>query len=145
MPTRPSRSDAQPRPGRGPIIAGVVIAVLGVLAAVGITVAPPGSLPGEPDSGPQQLTQVPRDATECTTGDAIGGVSQSFSGSQVTSCGFAEAMRSAYGEQPVRGERVQITVNSPVSQQAYDMTCSGSAVVECTGGQNARIYLRIAG
>lgn len=136
---------ARPRSGGGLIAAGVVIALLGLLAAVGIILAPAGSLPFDKPSqnSPAALAQVPPEATECTVGGPIGGVAKSYSGSQVTSCGFAEAMRRAYGGQSERGAEVQLTVNSPVSQQDYDMTCVGSQVITCTGGESARIYLEL--
>lgn len=135
------------RSGGGLFAAGVVIALLGLLAAVLITLAPAGSLPFDDAGdgpGPGRLGKVPDGATECTVGAPIGGVARSYSGSEVTSCGFAEAMRQAYGKQGDRGTKVTMTVNSPVSQQDYDMTCDGSRVITCTGGQNARIYLELA-
>lgn len=138
---------ARSRSGGGMFAAGIVIALLGLLAAVLITLAPAGSLPfddADGGSGAGQLDKVPADATECTVGPPVGGVAKSYSGSEITSCGFAEAMRQAYGKQGDRNTKVTMTVNSPVSRQDYDMTCVGSRVITCTGGENARIYLELA-
>lgn len=140
-------TEERPRSGGGLIATGVVIALLGVLAAVLITLAPSGSLPFDDPGdgpGPDTLEQVPAGATECTSGGPIGGVAKSFSGSEVTSCGFAEAMRQTYGQQDQRNTKVTMTVNSPVSEQDYEMTCDGSKVITCTGGQNAKIFLELA-
>lgn len=144
MPARSNQHAARSRSGGGLIAVGVVIAILGVLAAVAITLAPVGLIPGDhAGDGVGEDDQVPQGAPACTNGPPIGGVAQSFSGSEVTSCGFAEAMRQAYGNQGVRNAEVQLGVTSPVSGDSYQMTCKGSQVITCTGGQNARIYLQL--
>ncbi|WP_280397402.1 hypothetical protein [Nocardia carnea] len=59
----------------------------------------------------------------------------------VTSCEFAEQVRLAYLDQPVRDGTVSVAASSPVTGQTYRMTCTGGSVVECTGGNNAVVYL----
>ena len=54
-----------------------------------------------------------------------------------TSCPFAENTQSAYAEAD-GGHHVQ--VYSPVTGQTYSMTCSGTALVTCKGGTDARVY-----
>lgn len=54
---------------------------------------------------------------------------------------FAEQVRLAYLGQPVREGTVSVAATSPVTGQTYRMTCTGGAVVECTGGNNAVVYL----
>ena len=54
-----------------------------------------------------------------------------------TSCPFAENTQSAYAEAD-EGHHVQ--VYSPVTGQTYSMTCSGTALVTCKGGTDARVY-----
>jgi serine/threonine protein kinase len=55
----------------------------------------------------------------------------------VTSCPFAENTRSAYAE--ADGHH-KIEVYSPVTGVTYEMTCSGTSLVTCTGGKGAAVY-----
>ncbi len=71
-------------------------------------------LPSTPASGP---TVVPADATPCPTTFADTEFSRSAVGSNVTSCQFAEAVRSQYVNQPVRGQAVTVNAYSPVTGQ----------------------------
>ncbi len=95
-------------------------------------------LPSTPAPGP---TVVPADATPCPTTFADTELSRSAVGSSVTSCQFAEAVRSQYVNQPVRGQAVTVNAYSPVTGQSYLMLCVGGHVVTCTGGTNAVVYL----
>ena len=68
-----------------------------------------------------------------STGSCGGGVSAGAN----TSCGFAEAVASAYRESggPV------VRALSPTTHQTYAMTCSGSNPVVCRGGNDASVYI----
>ncbi|HVO55811.1 MAG TPA: serine/threonine-protein kinase [Solirubrobacterales bacterium] len=55
----------------------------------------------------------------------------------VTTCQFAENTRSAYAE---AGGAHEIQSYSPVTGLTYEMTCSGSSLVTCTGGNEAAVY-----
>lgn len=59
----------------------------------------------------------------------------------VTSCPFAMNTRSAYAE---AGGAHKIQVYSPVTGVTYDMTCAGSSLVTCTGGNDAALYFSTA-
>ena len=59
----------------------------------------------------------------------------------VTSCPFAMNTRSAYAES---GGADQIQVYSPVTGLTYEMTCSGTKLVTCKGGNNATVYFSSA-
>jgi serine/threonine protein kinase len=58
-----------------------------------------------------------------------------------TSCPFAENTTSAYAE---AGGADRIQVYSPVTGMTYEMTCSGTALVTCKGGNDARVYFSSA-
>lgn len=58
-----------------------------------------------------------------------------------TSCPFAKNTRSAYAES---GGSDHIQAYSPVTGVTYDMACSGSSLVTCTGGHNAAVYFSSA-
>jgi hypothetical protein len=59
----------------------------------------------------------------------------------VTTCPFAENTRSAYAE---AGGAHRIQVYSPVTGLTYDMSCGGTSLVTCTGGNNAAVYFTAA-
>ncbi len=59
----------------------------------------------------------------------------------VTSCPFGTNTRSAYAE---AGGAHQIQVYSPVTGLTYEMKCSGSRLVTCTGGKSAAVYFSSA-
>lgn len=101
--------------------------------------APPTYVP------PQQAEPAgfPAYASVCTaTSGPAGGFSQSASANSVTSCPFAESVREAYGNQSVRSSTVSVYAYSSVTGRTYLMTCSGSAMVTCRGGNDAVVYLR---
>jgi serine/threonine protein kinase len=58
-----------------------------------------------------------------------------------TSCPFAENTQSAYAE---AGGADQIQVYSPVTGKTYAMTCGGTSLVTCKGGNDARVYFNSA-
>jgi hypothetical protein len=55
----------------------------------------------------------------------------------VTSCPFAKNTRSAYAEADGSHD---IEVYSPVTGVTYEMTCSGTNLVTCAGGNDAHVY-----
>lgn len=67
-----------------------------------------------------------------------------FSSSAVagaTSCPFAEEVRAAYLQQPRRGANIVVQAYSPTTKKMYDMTCTGTDLVVCTGGNSAIVYV----
>lgn len=84
---------------------------------------------------------LPADATPCAATFSDGEFSSSAIGSSVTSCGFAEAVRRSYLNNPWRNRPVAIQAVSPVTRTTYAMSCTGSRIVRCTGGNNAVVYL----
>lgn len=81
--------------------------------------------------------QVPSGVSECA--GPSGGVAVG-TGTDVTSCGFALAVRDAYVAGGSNGPAT-LRVTSPVTNKAYTMSCSGEAVTRCTGGNNAVVVL----
>ncbi|WP_324194140.1 serine/threonine-protein kinase [Nocardia blacklockiae] len=88
---------------------------------------------------------VPAGATECQSGTAATGkYSKSATGSSVTSCAFAEAVREAYAQQAAGGSAApsSVVAVSPVTGRSYTMNCTTSGrIVTCTGGENAVVYV----
>jgi serine/threonine protein kinase len=126
-----------------------IIAVVGitaaVLAATGVfnqeRTSPAGRnvahASGTTPKSHQQKKAAPKPpagSTPCpeTTGLWVNGV---------TTCPFAENTRSAYAE---AGGADEIQVYSPVTGLTYDMACSGSSLVTCTGGNEAAVYFSSA-
>ncbi|WP_338749460.1 hypothetical protein [Janibacter alittae] len=79
----------------------------------------------------------PADVSQCA--GPSGGVAVG-TGSDVTSCAFAVAVRDAYVAGDSNGA-ANLRVTSPVTNKAYTMSCSGAAVTTCTGGNNAVVVL----
>ncbi|HKZ13761.1 MAG TPA: serine/threonine-protein kinase [Solirubrobacterales bacterium] len=135
------------------IILGIV-AVLGIAAAVAAAAgvfskesAPsastishsektnPGSKQqsGKPHQGhPVKKVTPPAGSTSCASGLWV---------NEHTSCPFAENTSSAYAE---AGGADKIQVYSPVTGLTYAMACSGTALVTCKGGNDARVYFSSA-
>ncbi|MET7767717.1 protein kinase [Nocardia sp. NPDC005366] len=89
---------------------------------------------------------LPDGANTCPqTKPRVGRLSASATGSRVTSCPFAEAVREVYGESAgdaVEGDHRTVTAVSPVNEREYTMDCTvGPDYVTCTGGENAIVYL----
>jgi hypothetical protein len=128
--------------------AGIAV-TLGDLAST--TTAPPPSAPpaaapapappARPTPADPQPNAVPAYSTPCTSLFYNRQFATSAVGSSVTSCEFAEQVRLQYLNQPRRNGPVAVDAYSPVTGQDYWMSCSGSGVVTCTGGDNAVIYL----
>ncbi|WP_333618344.1 hypothetical protein [Dietzia sp.] len=64
-------------------------------------------------------------------------------GSSVTTCGFANAVRDAYAGSGAGGGPRTVSAFSPTTGQSYSMYCApaGTNVVQCTGGNNAVVYV----
>ena len=101
-------------------------------------VYPSQNQPSPPAAAPPTL---PPDATHCTFNPVNTPLSNSAAGTEITSCPFAEAVRAQYLRQGLRNTPVTLNVMSPVTDQIYVMTCIGSQVVTCTGGNSAVVYL----
>lgn len=88
---------------------------------------------------------LPTGAQPCDPAGAGGTFGRTATGSAVTSCGFAEAVRSAYaasGTDQSRGGPRSVVATSPVTGRTYTMTCTPDGkVVTCTGGDNAVVYV----
>ena len=98
-------------------------------------VPPARPVPADPPAA------VPSYSTPCTPTFSDNEFPTAAVGSSVTSCAFAENVRSEYVDQPRRGVPVGISAYSPVTHLPYWMSCSGSRVVTCTGGIDAVVYL----
>ncbi|MET8796649.1 protein kinase [Nocardia sp. NPDC004568] len=89
---------------------------------------------------------LPAGAQPCS-GASSGGseYGSAATGSEVTSCEFAEAVRQAYLDPAVvsgAGDPVSVEATSPVTGQAYTLECvAAGGVVTCRGGNNAVVYL----
>lgn len=108
----------------------------------GSTTAPPTSTT---KAAPTSVT-LPAGATPCTNGQpAAGSFAQSATGSSVTSCGFAEAVRQAYSESAstnVSRSSRSVVATSPVTGRTYTMNCiADGPLVTCSGGENAVVYV----
>lgn len=102
------------------------------------TPSPTSSIPS-PTATPAEF---PEGSQPCS--DAFGeidGFRASAAGNGVTSCPFAEEVRRAYATQPERNATVTVEVLSTVTNQTYEMTCTGERLVTCSGGNNAVVHL----
>lgn len=82
--------------------------------------------------------KLPAGASKCAGPSS--GVSVA-SGTDVTSCDFAVAVRDAYVADTGGSGNTTLRVTSPVTGKAYTMRCSGKDVTRCTGGNNAVVVL----
>ena len=126
-----------------------IVAVVGiaaaVLAATGVFNGESASQTGKPvahksDHGHDasrtrsRRSSLPAGSTPCPE-------AQGLWVNGVTTCPFAENTRSAYAESS--GSR-KLQAYSPVTGVTYDMTCTGSSLVTCTGGNEAAVYFSSA-
>ncbi|MFC9894432.1 protein kinase [Nocardia sp. NPDC127579] len=120
---------------------------------VAATATPPAAAPGTPvpqTSSKSSTTtsgtavKLPDGASPCSTSTASSGnYGRAATGSEVTSCQFAEAVRKAYAES-ASGSRApsSVVATSPVTGRSYTMNCSAQGqVVTCSGGDNAVVYV----
>jgi len=77
---------------------------------------------------PPASSGVPSDATSCGPGVYV---------NSNTTCPFAANVLAGYLSAPGN----TFPAHSPVTGQDYTMTCSGSAPVTCTGGNDAAVYI----
>lgn len=90
---------------------------------------------------------LPAEARPCPQAQAgAGEFGKSATGTSVTSCGFAEAVRKAYlenaGVDTVDETPVVLEAVSPVTGRSYTMTCTAErGLVTCSGGENALVYV----
>ncbi|MGW4365221.1 protein kinase domain-containing protein [Nocardia takedensis] len=88
---------------------------------------------------------LPEGTRTCTqTEPILGRYRASAVGSKVTSCPFAEAVRTAYAEggDGDTGEEREVGAISPINDREYTLLCvTGMDYVTCTGGENAVVYL----
>jgi serine/threonine protein kinase len=125
-------------------ILGVVAAVLAAAGVFSKESAPTSSTAAHhvPNSGKSRgATRHPRTVKhETVTPPASASACPESSDLWVnshTSCPFAKNTRSAYAES---GGADHIEVYSPVTGVTYEMTCNGTSLVTCTGGNNAVAY-----
>ena len=92
---------------------------------------------------PTGPVQLPPGATECPprygpTSD----YTTSATGTEITSCEFAEEVRAAYAGGGAPGQSRQAVATSPRTGETYTMSCAaGGRLVTCTGGNNAVVYV----
>ncbi len=89
---------------------------------------------------------LPAGAQPCSGAESGGSeYGAAATGTAVTSCEFAEAVRQAYLDPTVvsaEGDPVSVEATSPVTGQAYTLECvAADGVVTCRGGNNAIVYL----
>jgi hypothetical protein len=125
---------------------------LGDIAETDSTIDPPVAAPAPPAVSPppnrpqgpvpaNPSESVPTYSTACPTSFFNAEFSTSAVGSNVTSCEFAEVVRSVYINQSRRGGTVAVNAYSPVTNMIYRMMCRGNRVVACEGGNDAMVYL----
>lgn len=119
-------------------------------STVSVTATAPAEQDGSGGSGAEAVPTVqparpaggarPAGAYECrSTGS--GPYDAVAVGSSVTSCEFAEAVWSQYVGSGGLGGPKTVRAYSPVTGSSYTMSCSGGAVVTCTGGNNAVVHI----
>lgn len=112
---------------------------------VPVSQPPPQTAPSSGTSTTTTTAAVPAGATECQGATrSQGKYAKSATGTSVTSCAFAEAVRAAYAAEAESGSGTPTSVVavSPVTGRSYTMNCSPSGrVITCTGGENAVVYV----
>ncbi|MFI2338767.1 serine/threonine-protein kinase [Nocardia gamkensis] len=106
------------------------------------------SSPGTSTSAKTTPVTLPPGAKPCGQGQAASGTfTQSATGTPVTSCAFAEAVRSAYAangaaQNATRDAPRTVVATSPVTGRSYTMNCLPEGpLVTCSGGENAVVYV----
>jgi Protein kinase domain len=156
---QPTRQLASPRRDRdgaslrtAAILGGAAVIAAGLLAAAvviagGDSGAPSTTVAGKRagDTGPARSRPseglgstdpvLPSSRTECAPNVYV---RERVPGTPYTSCPFAREVARAY---QTRGEGDSITAYSPVTGEAYEMTCEGVETVRCSDGETAIVYL----
>jgi hypothetical protein len=83
---------------------------------------------------------IPSDGKVCSV-SGRGPYATAATGNDHTSCPFATAVRKAYLASHADGSPVTLNVTSPVTHQAYDMTCEFIGPITCTGGNDAMVLI----
>lgn len=96
---------------------------------------------GRTTTDPGTQTNAPGAGRCPTVYGPSGDYSHSATGTNVTTCEFAEEVRVEYGRVQPGGGPAVISVFSPVTGRTYTMSCSGVNPVICTGGNNAVVYV----
>lgn len=128
-----------PRLNGGDPVAGPVTSTVQVTATESADQSPVRSAEAAPPVRPAQGGR-PSGAYECLKSGA-GQYSSAAVGSNQTSCEFAGSVWSEYQLAAGSGQSATINAYSPVTGSVYTMSCSGGAVVTCTGGNNAVVYI----
>jgi serine/threonine protein kinase len=126
-----------------------IVAIVGIVAALiasGVfsksstpassTVASKTSPGTKPKTGTKKPRHQPKQVTP-PAGTSSCPESEDLWVNTVTSCPFAVNTQSAYAE---AGGSRQLEVYSPTTGTTYAMTCSGTSLVTCTGGNDAAVY-----
>ena len=97
--------------------------------------------PASPAPAPA-VPATPAGAYQCSS---LGGgpFARAGAGSSSTSCPFASSVRDSYLASGAGGGAATISAYSPVTGTSYTMYCApaGTNVVQCTGGNNAVVYV----
>ncbi|MEV0293087.1 protein kinase [Nocardia sp. NPDC050710] len=142
----PSGKTGRSRRGRYWFGALLVVAIaLAGLIGWQVRSGSPGGDPTPPNI-PATSVALPDGAQRCAqTEQPIGRFTASAAGTSVTSCPFAEALRTAYAESAADagvGDQRTVTATSPINGREYSMHCTaGAEFVTCTGGVNAIVYI----
>lgn len=126
-----------------PSTAGTVAGSTSSAPATGTSSAASPS-PSAPEPGPSSTTPTssvtaPRGARACDKGGDL----EAYAGTPRTSCAFAITVRDAFvgaGGTTDGGSR-SVRAHSTVTDTTYTVTCSGTDLVTCRGGDDAVIYL----
>lgn len=131
------------------ILAGVIGVLIAALIGLGVyyfafrdsgngsTQAAPSStttITSTIDAPGPTLAAPPPGSSPCTQTEGIG--------SSVTSCEFAQSVRTAYLAAGPKGESRTVRAFSPVTGETYTMSCvPESGIVVCRGGNNAVVHI----
>jgi len=119
-----------------------------VVTSTHVVPAPPAAPPQTQVAVPAPVP-VPAGASPVSgaarTGGEAGRFMKVYTGTDVTSAPFAEAVASEFRRVhvPGAGPDTVLTAWSPVTGQSYRMTCSDNgSYVTCRGGNNAVVYIQ---
>ncbi|WP_375540207.1 protein kinase [Nocardia sp. XZ_19_385] len=103
----------------------------------------PQSSSASPTTTSGTAVKLPDGAKACSTGSTTGNYGRAATGSEVTSCQFAEAVRKAYAESAAATRAPSsVVATSPVTGRTYTMNCAVQGqLVTCSGGENAVVYV----
>ncbi|MFI5779265.1 protein kinase [Nocardia sp. NPDC051570] len=115
------------------------------------TTATAATTPPAPTTTAGGTVTLPVGASACPATSATGRFAKSATGSDVTTCGFAEAVRKAYAKalEPQTATEAagsngpaSVVAVSPATGRSYTMNCTATGqLVTCSGGENAVVYV----